>query len=125
MAIQRGYRALVKNMTAWYAKEGNAARERTDAPINHTPDVSRRTILVCKRQSHLTLGIIVIVAIGQGSVSVKFVIGIEVKYREILLGRFDSFGIVLHEEADKRAHLPLPRASDSRLIMKHKRKTWT
>lgn len=42
-------------------------------------DESKRIVLVCKIQSHLTLGIIVIVAIGHGFVSVKFMIGIDMK----------------------------------------------
>ena len=61
--------ALVYSMlrTAWYAlnnafamwaKEGNAARERTNAPINHARRVETR-VLVYTRQCHLTLLIMV------------------------------------------------------------------
>jgi hypothetical protein len=80
--------AFVRCFLVWRVKEGNAARERTDAPINHTRRIEAYSPRM-QIQSHLTLGIIVIVAIGHSSVSVKFVIGIDMK-SSIVKYRFDA-----------------------------------
>lgn len=141
--------AFVRCFLVWRVKEGNAARERTDAPINRA-----RRIKACSPRMQNTKPLDPWYHCHSSNwswicvcVSVKFVIGIDMK-SSIVKYRFDALTwscmvsdtakycrkafayldrcpaakYIFTEKADKRACLPLPRAFDSRLIMNASRR---